>query len=106
PVTGAAVSAGPGNRFFRLVHWPGALFLVIAVTVAGAWLSLRIPRWVEVTEGEVPTTLSYRSRPPGRSWSKEFRGALRQPLGRNIITALWGNSTIKVMVGFLFLYPA
>ena len=30
----------------------------------------------------------------------------RQPLGRNIITALWGNCTIKVMVGFLFLYPA
>ena len=31
---------------------------------------------------------------------------VRQPLGRNIITALWGNCTIKVMVGFLFLYPA
>jgi len=27
-------------------------------------------------------------------------------LGRNTITALWGNCTIKVMVGFLFLYPA
>jgi len=33
-------------------------------------------------------------------------GSLRQPLGRNIITSLWGNCTIKVMVGFLFLYPA
>ena len=27
-------------------------------------------------------------------------------MGRNIITSLWGNCTIKVMVGFLFLYPA
>lgn len=27
-------------------------------------------------------------------------------MGRNIITALWGNCTIKAMVGFLFLYPA
>ena len=27
-------------------------------------------------------------------------------MGRNIITALWGNCTVKVMVGFLFLYPA
>ena len=27
-------------------------------------------------------------------------------MGRNIITSLWGNVTIKVMVGFLFLYPA
>ena len=27
-------------------------------------------------------------------------------MGRNIIAALWGNCTVKVMVGFLFLYPA
>ena len=27
-------------------------------------------------------------------------GPRRQPLGRNIITCLWGNCTIKVMVGF------
>src|SRR5262249_31750426 len=38
--------------------------------------------------------------------SKKGAAALRQPLGRNIITSLWGNCTIKVMVGFLFLYPA
>jgi predicted MFS family arabinose efflux permease len=70
---------------------------------------MRIPKWVEVTAGEVPATLSYHGR------SGELRrhpdqhntsGAARQPLGRNIITALWGNCTIKVMVGFLFLYPA
>ena len=71
-------------------------------------LSMRIPKWVEVTAGEVPTTLSYRGgsgqlrRHPDRPSS----GTARQPLGRNIITALWGNCTIKVMVGFLFLYPA
>ena len=44
-----------------------------------------------------------------RSWPEEVKkvgGTLRQPLGRNIITSLWGNCTIKVMVGFLFLYPA
>jgi MFS family permease len=105
-IIGGGIASGIEYAFTRMFHWPGALFVVIAVTVAGAWLSMRIPRWVEVTEGEVPTTLSYRSRPPGRSWSQEFSGALRQPLGRNIITALWGNSTIKVMVGFLFLYPA
>jgi len=90
---------------------PGALFVVVAVTIAGAFLSMRIPRWVEVTEGEVPATLSYRrdSEQRRRSWPdevKKVRGTLRQPLGRNIITSLWGNCTIKVMVGFLFLYPA
>ena len=108
-IIGGGIASGIEYVFTRLFHWPGALFVVIAVTVAGALLSMRIPRWVEVTEGEVPTTLSYRSHPSRRHWPEEVRrasGALRQPLGRNIITSLWGNSTIKVMVGFLFLYPA
>jgi MFS family permease len=116
-ILGGGIASGIEYAFARLFHWPGALFVVIAVTVAGAVLSMRIPRWVEVTEGEVPTTLSYRSHPSRRwghlpragDWPEQFRrasGALRQPLGRNIITSLWGNSTIKVMVGFLFLYPA
>jgi predicted MFS family arabinose efflux permease len=61
---------------------------------------MQIPAWVEVTAGEVPTTLSYHDH------SVPTRSSLRQPLGRNIITSLWGNCTIKAMVGFLFLYPA
>ncbi len=109
-ILGGGIASGIEYVFTRLFHWPGALFVVVAVTVGGALLSMRIPRWVEVTEGEVPTTLSYRSRPPrAGGWPEQLRrasGALRQPLGRNIITSLWGNSTIKVMVGFLFLYPA
>ncbi len=105
-ILGGGIASGIEYALTRMFHWPGALFVVVAVTVAGVLLSMRIPRWVEVTEGEVPTTLSYRRRQPGKSWSEEFSGALRQPLGRNIITSLWGNSTIKVMVGFLFLYPA
>ena len=89
---------------------PGALFVIIAVSIVGAALSMRIPRWVEVTAGEVPTTLSYhdggelrRHRPESAVTGTE---KVRQPLGRNIIAALWGNCTIKAMVGFLFLYPA
>jgi MFS family permease len=108
-IIGGGIASGIEYVFTRLFHWPGALFVIIAVTVAGAWLSMRIPSWVEVTEGEIPTTLRFRSHPSRRNWPEEVRrasGALRQPLGRNIITSLWGNSTIKVMVGFLFLYPA
>ncbi|WP_372452879.1 MFS transporter [Mycolicibacterium xanthum] len=92
---------------FNLFQMPGALYVVVAATMAGAVLSMRIPKWVEVTEGEVPATLSYHGgsgelrREPERP-----RAKARQPLGRNIITALWGNCTVKVMVGFLFLYPA
>lgn len=107
-IAGGAIAGGVEFVCTHLFKLPGALFVVVAVTIAGAALSMRIPRWVEVTAGEVPATLSYRqdSEPLRRSWHKEVSGALRQPLGRNIITSLWGNCTIKVMVGFLFLYPA
>jgi len=58
----------------------------------------------------VPATLSYHDRDglhrPFHEPTKTDTGSVRQPLGRNIITSLWGNCTIKAMVGFLFLYPA
>ncbi|MGH3676595.1 MAG: MFS transporter [Mycobacterium sp.] len=107
-IVGGAVAAG-AEYLFNMFHLPGALYVIVALTVAGAVLSMRIPKWVEVTEGEVPATLTYHGgngdlrRHPERVAET---GSARQPLGRNIITALWGNCTIKVMVGFLFLYPA
>ncbi|OBI16415.1 hypothetical protein A5712_26375 [Mycobacterium sp. E2327] len=109
-IAGGAIAGGVEFVCTHLFKLPGALFVVVAVTIAGAFLSMRIPRWVEVTAGEVPATLSYRrDGDQRRRWPDEVKrvgGTLRQPLGRNIITSLWGNCTIKVMVGFLFLYPA
>jgi hypothetical protein len=110
-IVGGGIAGGTEYLFTHLFAMPGALFVVVVVTVAGASLSMGIPRWVEVTAGEVPTQLRYRvpGGPARAGWQQDAPkagGALRQPLGRNIITSLWGNSTIKVMVGFLFLYPA
>lgn len=110
-IAGGTVAAAVEFACTRLFELPGALFVVVAVTITGATLSMRIPRWVEVTTGEVPATLSYHqdTGKQRRSWPEEVKnlsGTLRQPLGRNIITSLWGNCTIKVMVGFLTLYPA
>jgi hypothetical protein len=102
-MVGGAIAAG-AEYLFNLLNMPGALYVVAAMTVAGAALSMRIPKWVEVTEGEVPATLSYHRRTGELRRRPEM--SARQPLGRNTITALWGNCTIKVMVGFLFLYPA
>jgi len=99
---GVAAAAEWGFQLFRM---PGALYVVVAVSMAGAVLAMRIPRWVEVTEGEVPATLSYHGG-PGEPSRPAPSAKARQPLGRNIIAALWGNCTVKVMVGFLFLYPA
>jgi hypothetical protein len=101
-LVGGAVAAG-AEYLFNLWHFPGALYVIVAVTIVGALLSMRIPKWVEVTEGEVPATLSYHG---GAGDLRRDAQDARQPLGRNIIAALWGNCTIKVMVGFLFLYPA
>jgi len=108
---GGGVAAAAEYLFGSLLQLPGALFVVVFVTLAGASLTMRIPRWVEVTEGEVPATLTYHGQ-GAAAWdwldepTGEIGGSARQPLGRNTITALWGNCTIKVMVGFLFLYPA
>ena len=106
----------PAAWGLQLLQMPGALYVVVAVSVAGAALAMRIPRWVEVTEGEVPATLSYHGHSAGHSAGRSgdlrrdaadpVTQKARQPLGRNVITALWGNCTVKVMVGFLFLYPA
>ncbi|MBV8930259.1 MAG: MFS transporter [Mycobacteriaceae bacterium] len=108
-IVGGGIAAGVEWLFTKMFHLPGALFVIVGMTIAGAWLSMRIPKWVEVTAGEVPATLSYhrRSGPLRRTLMESpTSGKPRQPLGRNIITSLWGNVTIKMMVGFLFLYPA
>ena len=104
-MAGGAVAAG-AEYLLNLFHLPGALYVTVAATLTGAALSMRIPKWVEVTEGEVPTTLSYHGASGQLRRRPERATTTRQPLGRNIITSLWGNCTIKVMVGFLFLYPA
>ncbi|MCB0926538.1 MAG: MFS transporter [Mycolicibacterium insubricum] len=108
-IVGGGIAAAIEYVGTTLFELPGALLVVLIVTLAGAALSMRIPSWVEVTAGEVPTTLSYHDdsnplrRHPHPVTEPEDE---RQPMGRNIITSLWGNCTIKAMVGFLFLYPA
>lgn len=74
---------------------PGALWFTVVICLVGAVQALRIPSWVEVTEGEVPTSLSAHPDKPRR-----------QPLGRNVVVALTGNATIRVLTGFLMMFAA
>lgn len=102
-------------------HSPGALIFLTIGAIAGTWLCMRIPSWVEVTEGEVPTTLSYHGEPArlrgepnpapadgGRkgpsSAAAAIRESMRQPLGRNVLIGLWGNGTIRVLTGFMLMF--
>ncbi|HEY3607582.1 MAG TPA: MFS transporter [Pseudonocardiaceae bacterium] len=84
-----------GAGFANLFGSPGALWFTAVLCVADAVLCLRIPAWVEVTEGEVPASLRAQPRRPKR-----------QPMGRHVVVGLWGNGTIRVMTGFLMLFPA
>ncbi len=72
---------------------PGALFFTAACAVGGGILCLRIPAWVESTEGEIPVKQA------------DDVGAKRgfPPV---VIATLWANSVIRVETGFLALFIA
>ncbi|HJQ46613.1 MAG TPA: MFS transporter [Amycolatopsis sp.] len=74
----------------------GALWFTGLICLAQAVQSMRIPGWVEVTEGEVPASL--KAHPAQRK--------KRQPLGLDIVVSLWGNGSIRVLTGFLMMFAA
>ncbi|MEV6877123.1 MFS transporter [Amycolatopsis sp. NPDC051128] len=74
----------------------GALWFTALICVAAAVQSMRIPAWVEATEGEVPTSLS----------AHPTEKKPRQPMGRHIVVALWGNGSVRVLTGFLMMFAA
>lgn len=79
----------------------GALWFTAVVCLGGAALCLRIPAWVEVTEGEVPASL----RTDGSSDDVASQPD-REPMSRHAVVALWGNATARVLTGFLTLFMA
>ncbi|CCH27857.1 MFS transporter [Actinosynnema sp. NPDC047251] len=81
--------------FANIFGSPGALWFTAVLCLGNAWLCLRIPSWVEVTDGEVPTSLRAQPQKPKR-----------QPLGRTVVVSLWGNGTIRMLTGFLMLFAA
>ncbi|MFD3592067.1 MFS transporter [Nocardia sp. NPDC058640] len=112
-LVGGTIGAGALAALAALIaDSTGALIFATGIAIAGAYLSLRIPRWVEVTEGEVPATLTYHG--PDANTEIIERGMQssiparkrRQPLGRAVVTGLWGNSSIRVLTGFLTFYIA
>jgi MFS family permease len=89
------VFGGLGSGFAGIFGSQGALWFTAVLCVADAVLCLGIPAWVEVTEGEVPASLRAEPSKPKR-----------QPMGRHVVIGLWGNATIRLMTGFLLLFPA
>jgi hypothetical protein len=93
-VAGAAFGA-VAALILQVFDSPGALWFTAIICVAGAVQGMRIPAWVEVTEGEVPASLSANPEKPKR-----------QPMGRHVIVALSGNATIRLLTGFLMMFAA
>jgi MFS family permease len=93
----AAGALGGGLAAAAAFFWdsPGALIYTGALAVVGAWLCLRIPRWVESTAGEVPAAL--------RSTSRKQR---RPMMSHAVAVSLWGNGSIRILTGFLTLFVA
>jgi MFS family permease len=83
---------------------PGALWFAMLLGIANAVLCLRLPSRVEVTEGEVPASLSLRIDTTKLATGKPAKR--RQPMGRQVIVALWGTSSIRMFTGFMMLFPA
>lgn len=116
---GGAIASGAEFGLSRMLHIPGGMYALMAFAVLGAVLCMRIPKRVESTAGEVPTTFSYTgamarnaeyaASVSGSGERGRFGAAfknLRAPLGRSVVTGLWGNTTIRVLTGFLTLYIA
>ncbi|WP_188985270.1 MFS transporter [Saccharopolyspora thermophila] len=83
------------SGFAWLLGSQGALWFMAAMAAGGVWLCLRIPGWVERTEGEIPTSISAHPRQPRRV-----------PLNPHVVVALWGNGGIRLLTGFLTLFAA
>jgi MFS family permease len=96
----ASVAGALSAGIAALAGSPGALLFTALICLAGAALCLRIPSWVEVTEGEVPASLRTED-PAAPAVSRR-----RQPMGRRVVVALWGTGTARVLTGFLTLFVA
>ncbi|NIH86956.1 MFS transporter [Amycolatopsis granulosa] len=87
-----AIASGVNSLFGSA----GALWFTAAICAVGGVQAMRIPAWVEVTEGEVPATLK----------AHPAQKKKRQPLGSEVVLALWGNGTVRVLTGFLMMFTA
>jgi MFS family permease len=94
-LVGGAAFGAVATLVLQIFGSGGALWFTALICVVGAVQGMRIPAWVEVTEGEIPATLDAH---PGKP--------RRQPMGRHVVVALSGNGTIRVLTGFLMMFSA
>lgn len=93
-----AVAAGLNS----LIGSSAALWYTAAICGVGAFQAMRIPSWVEVTEGEVPASLTDHHTTGAEKQAKPKR----TPMSHHSTVALWGNGSIRLLTGFLMMFAA
>ncbi|WP_344127541.1 MFS transporter [Saccharopolyspora halophila] len=89
------VLGGIASAVAWLLGSEGALWFMAALAAGGGWLCLRIPGWVESTEGELRTSLN-----------PQPRQSRKVALSAHVVVALWGNGGVRLLTGFLTLFAA
>lgn len=96
-VTGV-VFAGLGAGIASLLGFTWELGLTAAVFVAAGIVALRLPEYVDHSEGELPAAVLT----PGRTGALAGRG--RRSLGIRVVTALRGVAALRGLAGFLTIF--
>jgi MFS family permease len=92
---GGAAFGAVATLVLQIFDSAGALWYTALICGVGAVQAMRIPSWVEVTEGEIPASIAAHPEKPRR-----------QPMGKNVVVALAGNGTIRLLTGFLMMFSA
>ncbi|WP_253856608.1 MFS transporter [Prauserella alba] len=94
-----AVAAGLNSLFGS----SAALWYTAVICGLGAFQAMRIPSWVEVTEGEVPASLTDHHQTGADARQARPK---RTPMSHHTTVALWGNGSIRLLTGFLMMFAA
>lgn len=89
------VAGGVAAGFAGLTNSPGALLWTAVCGIAGGVLCLKIPAWVESTEGEVPVQNS-----------EVLQRGRQRMFPPSVSATLWANVANRIETGFLALFIA
>ncbi|WP_131885777.1 MFS transporter [Dietzia cinnamea] len=102
-VGGSVVAGAAAGAVAWIWDSPTALWLLAAVALVSAYVSMTIPAHAEASEDDESATLWSGH---GGSVGRGLRAVLTRPLGRNVLANLWAVSLVRFMTGFLTLYLA
>ena len=102
-VGGSVVAGAAAGAVAWIWDSSTALWLLAAVALVAAYVSMTIPAHAEASEDDESASLWSGH---GGSVRSGLRAVLTRPLGRNVLANLWAVALVRFMTGFLTLYLA